>query len=214
MDDYVLRQRMIEEQIKRRGVRDPATLKAMEIVPRHEFVPTLLKSSAYEDTPLPIGLGQTISQPYIVALMTQSANLKPEDSVLEIGTGSGYAAAILSRIVNKVYTIERIDQLSQRAKEAYKRLDYHNIEVMSGDGTLGWAEKAPFDAILVTAGAPVVPNSLKQQLNVGGRLVIPVGDAFSQQLLRIRKLEDGTFSEEIVEFVRFVPLIGEQGWKE
>lgn len=214
MDDHVLRQKMIEEQIKRRGVRDAVTLDAMSVVPRHEFVPTLLQGSAYEDTPLPIGLGQTISQPYIVALMTQSAELKPDDSVLEIGTGSGYAAAILSRIVKQVFTIERIDDLAQRAKAAYKRLGYNNIEVKSGDGTRGWADKGPFDAILVTAGAPIIPNSLKEQLKPGGRLIIPVGDAFSQRLLRIRKLEDNTFVEETVEYVRFVPLIGEEGWRE
>jgi protein-L-isoaspartate(D-aspartate) O-methyltransferase len=214
MDDHVLRQKMIEEQIKRRGVKDAVTLDAMSVVPRHEFVPTLLQVSAYEDTPLPIGLGQTISQPYIVALMTQSAELKPDDSVLEIGTGSGYAAAILSRIVKKVFTIERIEDLAQRAKAAYKRLGYDNIEVKSGDGTRGWADKGPFDAILVTAGAPIIPNSLKEQLKPGGRLIIPVGDAFSQRLLRIRKLEDNTFVEETVEYVRFVPLIGEEGWRE
>ncbi len=214
MDDHVLRQKMIEEQIKRRGVRDAVTLDAMSVVPRHEFVPTLLQGSAYEDTPLPIGLGQTISQPYIVALMTQSAELKPDDSVLEIGTGSGYAAAILSRIVKQVFTIERIDDLAQRAKAAYKRLGYNNIEVKSGDGTRGWADKGPFDAILVTAGAPIIPNSLKEQLKPSGRLIIPVGDAFSQRLLRIRKLEDNTFVEETVEYVRFVPLIGEEGWRE
>lgn len=214
MDDHVLRQKMIEEQIKRRGVKDAVTLDAMSVVPRHEFVPTLLQGSAYEDTPLPIGLGQTISQPYIVALMTQSAELKPDDSVLEIGTGSGYAAAILSRIVKQVFTIERIEDLAQRAKAAYKRLGYDNIEVKSGDGTRGWADKGPFDAILVTAGAPIIPNSLKEQLKPRGRLIIPVGDAFSQRLLRIRKLEDNTFVEETVEYVRFVPLIGEEGWRE
>lgn len=214
MDDHVLRQRMIEEQIKRRGVSDPATLNAMSIVPRHEFVPSLLKESAYEDTPLPIGLGQTISQPYIVALMTQSAELKPGETILEIGTGSGYAAAVLSRIVDHVFTIERIDDLVQRSKSCYKELGYHNIEVKSGDGSLGWPEKGPFDAIIVTAGAPVIPHSLKEQLKPGGRLIIPVGDAFSQKLLRIRKDKDNHFTEETVEFVRFVPLIGEEGWKE
>jgi len=214
IDDHVLRKRMIEEQIKRRGVKDPATLNAMSIVPRHEFVPSLLKANAYEDTPLPIGLGQTISQPYIVALMTQCAELKPEDSVLEIGTGSGYAAAVLSRIVNQVYTVERIDDLVERSKARYKELGYHNIEVKSGDGTRGWPEMGPFDAVIVTAGAPIIPNSLKEQLKPGGRLIIPVGDAFSQQLLRIRKDNDNHFSEETMELVRFVPLIGEEGWRE
>jgi protein-L-isoaspartate(D-aspartate) O-methyltransferase len=214
MDDHVLRHKMIEEQIKRRGVKDPATLKAMNLVPRHEFVPSLLKDSAYDDTPLPIGLGQTISQPYIVALMTQSAELKPEESVLEIGTGSGYAAAVLSRIVNQVFTVERIEDLTKRAKSRYQELGYHNIEVKSGDGTLGWKEKGPFDAIIVTAGAPIIPKSLVEQLKPGGRLIIPVGDTFSQKLLRIRKGKDGKITEETVEYVRFVPLIGEEGWKQ
>lgn len=203
---------MIEDQIRRRGVNDPATLSAMLEVPREQFVPLNLQKYAYADSPLNIGSGQTISQPYIVALMTQAAQLKPEDRALDIGTGSGYAAAILSRIVKDVYSIERIPELTMRAESVVKQLGYNNIYFKVGDGTLGWPEKAPFDAILVTAGAPVVPESLLDQLNIGGRVIIPVGDTFSQELLRLKKTPKGDFTKEILEFVRFVPLIGKQGW--
>ena len=206
--------KMVEQQIRRRGVKDPATLKAMLEVPRHAFVPVSSQIYAYADAPLPIGQGQTISQPYIVALMTEAAELTPDASVLEIGTGSGYAAAILSRMVNEVYTIERIASLASKAEEIFKNLQYQNIQVKVGDGTLGWKEKAPFDAILVTAGAPVVPESFLDQLKLSGRVIIPVGDAISQQLIRLRKTPENTYTREILESVRFVPLIGEQGWKE
>lgn len=205
------REAMVEHQIKRRGVNDPATLKAMLEVPRHLFVPPDLQKFAYEDSPLPIGQGQTISQPYIVALMTQAAELAPDAAVLEIGTGSGYAAAVLSRIVAKVYTIERLEPLALQAETQLKELGYDNVIVKAGDGTLGWPEAAPFDAIIVTAGAPVVPASFLSQLKEGGKVIIPVGDALSQQLLRLRK-NKGQFQREMLEHVRFVPLIGEQGW--
>lgn len=201
---------MVEQQIRRRGISDPATLQAMREVPRHLFVPPDVLQYAYDDSPLPIGLHQTISQPYIVALMTQSAALTPDAVVLDIGTGSGYAAAVLSHIVQKVYSIERIPELADRAALLLK--DYENIEVTAGDGTLGWPEKAPFDAIIVTAGAPVVPESLLKQLKEGGRLIIPVGDSLSQRLLRLRKTAAGRFTREIIEHVRFVPLVGEEGW--
>ncbi len=214
-DDFTkLRNRMVDEQIARRGVKDPKTLIAMRTVPRHLFVPSKLWPVAYVDSPLPIAEGQTISQPYIVALMTQTADVGPDSVVLDIGTGSGYAAAIFAHIVKQVYSIERIASLADEAKNKLEEMGYQNIEVKTGDGSQGWPEKAPFDAIVVTAGAPVVPESLKKQLKVGGCLVIPVGDAFSQQLLRIRKIGDSKFTEEIIEFVRFVPLIGKEGWGE
>lgn len=207
------RKRMVEQQLLRRGISDPSTLSSMLAVPRHDFVPVHLKGYAYNDGPLPIGEGQTISQPYIVALMTQSAELAPDAAVLEIGTGSGYAAAILSRIVKHVFTVERIPSLAHAAEICLHKLGYDNVEIKIGDGSLGWPEKGPFDAILVTAGAPVVPEALIKQLKEGGRLIIPVGDAYSQELLRVRKLPQGKISRETIEFVRFVPLIGEEGWK-
>lgn len=205
---------MVEQQIARRGVRDPATLQGLREVPRHLFVPKDLIKSAYDDNPLPIGHSQTISQPYIVGLMIEAAQLAPDSIVLEIGTGSGYAAAVVSRMVQKVYTIERIAPLAEGAIQRYKQLDYTNIEVKVGDGSLGLLEKAPFDAIIVTAGAPIVPESLKAQLKVGGRLIIPVGESLFQQLVRLRRHADGTFSQELLEAVHFVPLIGQEGWTE
>ncbi len=207
-----LRHQMVRDQIARRGVNDPAVLSAMGQVPRHLFVPAELVRDAYGDYPLPIGEGQTISQPYIVALMTQAAQLDPESKVLEIGTGSGYAAAVLSRIAREVYSIERVHPLVERAKHALKEAGYTNVRIFEGDGSLGLPEQAPFDAIIVTAGAPVVPQSFLSQLNVGGRVIIPVGDALSQQLLRLKKLPNNTYAQEVLELVRFVPLIGEQGW--
>lgn len=212
MDFEAQRESMVEHQIRRRGVKDPATLQAMLNVPRHLFVPPDLQKYAYEDSPLPIGLDQTISQPYIVALMTEAAQLTPEARVLDIGTGSGYAAAILARIVSKVYSIERIEPLAIQAAARIKELGYDNVTVKAGDGTLGWPEAGPFDAIIVTAGAPVIPESFMSQLKEGGRVIIPVGDALSQQLLRLRKGPKGEYSRELIEHVRFVPLIGEQGW--
>ena len=214
-DDFEMqRNRMIEEQIRRRGIEDPATLNSLRTVPRHRFVPPSLQNYSYADGPFAIGEGQTISQPYIVALMTAAAELDPSSKCLDIGTGSGYAAAILSQICSEVYTIERIPQLSQRAAKLFQELGYHNIHLKVGDGTLGWPEHAPYDAIIVTAGAPVIPAQLLSQLKEGGRLIIPVGDATSQQLLRLRKTTKGDFAKEILEHVRFVPLIGKEGWEE
>ncbi len=203
---------MVDEQIRARGIQDLSTLTSMEKVPRHLFIPEELRFAAYDDTPLPIGRGQTISQPYIVALMTEAAEVGPHAKVLEIGTGSGYAAAVLSQIVDEVYTIERIASLAERAEACFKKLDYQNIHVKVGDGSLGWLEHGPYDAILVTAGAPVVPQSLLKQLNMAGRLIIPVGEASTQHLVRFRKTSESEFSEEMLELVRFVPLIGEEGW--
>ena len=198
---------MVERQLLPRGIHDEKVIAAMLQVPRHQFVPERLQDEAYADGPLPIGEGQTISQPYIVALMTEAARLKPTDKVLEIGTGSGYQAAILAKIVKEVYTVERIASLSQHAQKTCEALGYTNIHFKIDDGTLGWPEHALYDAILVTAGAPELPQALLEQLAPHGSLIIPVGDTTSQQLLRITHT-----TQELIELVRFVPLIGEQGW--
>ena len=204
---------MIESQIAGRGVRDPLVLEAMRKVPRERFVAIGLSAFAYEDTPLPIGEKQTISQPYIVARMIEAAEVKPGDRVLEVGTGTGYAAAVVSRFAGSVHTIERYRSLSDEARRHFTELGYSNIEVRAGDGTMGWPEAAPFDAILVAAASPEVPQPLKNQLVVGGRLVIPVGEA-EQSLLKITRRSDDDFLEENLGLVRFVPLIGERGWRE
>jgi protein-L-isoaspartate(D-aspartate) O-methyltransferase len=208
-----LRDEMVEQQIRRRGVRNPQILAAMRQVPREVFVDPSVRDHAYEDNPLPIPAGQTISQPYVVALMIKMLQLKPEDQVLEVGTGSGYAAAVLSRIVRAVYTVERHELLVQYAQQRFTELGYNNIKVRHGDGTLGWPEYAPYDGIIVAAGGPEVPVSLRQQLNIGGRLVIPVGRKLKQQLIRVTRENDLQFREEELGQVRFVPLIGRQGWK-
>jgi protein-L-isoaspartate(D-aspartate) O-methyltransferase len=208
------RKEMVNLQLKTRSIHSSAVLNAMQEVSRHFFVPEDMRRYSYSDGPLSIGQGQTISQPYIVALMIQAADLAPTSTVLEIGTGSGYAAAVLSRTVKEVYTIERLPDLAQQAEKILKKLHYTNVHVKTGDGTLGWPEKGPYDAIIVTAGAPVVPESFINQLKTDGKVLIPVGDETSQQLLRLRKLPSGKYTQEIVEYVRFVPLIGEQGWHE
>ncbi|EFB42496.1 MULTISPECIES: protein-L-isoaspartate(D-aspartate) O-methyltransferase [Parachlamydia] len=216
MEDIYTKQRhlMVEQQLIPRGIYDPRILRAMREVPRHEFVPSKFVHYAYEDGPLAIEEGQTISQPYIVALMIQAAQVDENSIVLEIGTGSGYAAAVLGSICQNVYTIERLPHLAQKAQERLQRLHYSNVHVEIGDGSLGLPDKAPFDAIITTAGSPIIPPSLCRQLKMGGRLVIPVGSSFDQELIRIRALPDLTFSKENLEYVRFVPLIGEEGWKE
>ncbi|MBW1972045.1 MAG: protein-L-isoaspartate(D-aspartate) O-methyltransferase [Deltaproteobacteria bacterium] len=213
MDYTFARQKMVEEQIIRRGIKDPNVIRAFFKVPRHLFVEEALQAQAYSDYPLPIGEKQTISQPYIVALMTEALLLKQDDKVLEIGTGSGYQTAILAEIARYVYTVERIKSLSLRARKILEQLGYYNIFYKIDDGTLGWKEEAPFDAIIVTAGAPKIPDALKQQLKEDGRLVIPVGDDFSQDLLRIIR-KKGKFFKENLGGCRFVRLIGKQGWKE
>lgn len=197
---------MVETQIKARGIKDEKVLSAMIKVPRHEFVPKAWRFLAYADRPLPIGEGQTISQPYIVALMTELLELKGTEKVLEIGTGSGYQAAILAEIVPEVYTIEIIPELASSADERLKRLGYKNIFVKTGDGYYGWPEKAPFDAIIVTCGAGHIPPALVEQLSEGGRMVIPVGKGW-QKLLLVKK-KDGKITEEFVTDVIFVPLLG------
>lgn len=206
------RQLMVDEQLVRRGIKDKRVLDAFFKVPRHEFVPPELQKAAYEDCPLPIGSGQTISQPYMVALMTELLNLRGEERVLEIGTGSGYQAAILAELAKEVYSVERIEKLAQIAETTLKNLGYQNIYICVGDGSLGLAEFKPYDGILVTAGAPEVPKSLVFQLKTGGRLIIPVGGSFSQILTIVEKNENEAVITENCGCV-FVPLIGEEGWK-
>lgn len=212
MDFAQARARMVQAQIARRGVRDPAVLQAMGSVPREAFLDAQFRESAYEDRPLPIPEGQTISQPYIVAAMLEAAELKPEARVLEIGAGSGYAAAIVSRIVREVYGIERHDALTQAAVERLHDLGYTNIELKTGDGSHGWPERAPFDAIIVSAGGPSVPEALKRQLRVGGVLVAPVGEPGDQRLKRITRSGEADYKEDALGAVRFVKLIGAGGW--
>jgi len=204
-----LRRAMVHEQIIQRGIGDRSVIQAMMSVPRHHFVPKEYISSAYDDMPLPIGYGQTISQPYIVAYMTEVLNLKKEKTVLEVGTGSGYHAAILSPLVKKVYTMEIIPELARAAATRLKKLGYNNIEVATGDGYYGWANRAPFDAIIVTAASGHIPPSLLKQLKNGGRLVIPVGGAFMvQNLVLIVKDNEGKVTTQNLMPVRFVPLTG------
>jgi protein-L-isoaspartate(D-aspartate) O-methyltransferase len=206
---------MVELQIAGRGVRDTQVLNAMRAVPREAFVSAGLEEFAYEDGPLPIGEGQTISQPYMVALMIEAAEVSPGDRVLEVGAGSGYAAAVLSRIAARVHAIERHATLAQEAQERFQKLGYDNIELRVGDGTLGWPENAPFDAILVAASGPEIPESLKAQLAIGGRLVIPVGgQTWRQSLRKITRTGEQAYEEENLGGVAFVPLVGEQGWAE
>jgi len=206
-DDYArARGEMVERQIVARGVRDAQTLAAMRAVPRHLFVPPNLVRQAYDDHPLAIGHGQTISQPYIVAFMTEALGLEGGEKVLEIGTGSGYQAAVLSRIARRVFTIEIVAPLAREAGERLRELGYENVEVRAGDGYRGWPEAAPFDAIMVTAAAPRVPEPLREQLRDGGRLVLPVGDDW-QELVVITRRGD-SFEEKKVLPVRFVPMTG------
>lgn len=200
---------MVEEQIRKRGVVDSAVLAAFETVPRSVFVSPNLQELAYSDTPLPISEGQTISQPYVVALMLEAAGITSSSSVLEVGTGSGYAAALISRIAAQVFTIERIASLAEESERRFRELKYENIQVKVGDGTLGWEEKAPFDAIIVSAAASQLPSPLYKQLNLGGHLIIPIGDLLTQELYCITKKEEGQLDQKRLQFVRFVPLIGE-----
>lgn len=199
------RQRMVDEQIVARGVADPRVLDAMRKVERHLFVTAALQALAYADGPLPIGRGQTISQPYIVAYMTEALRLKPGDHVLEIGTGSGYQAAILAELAKEVYTIELVQALAETAKEKLASLGYRNIEVRCADGYKGWPEKAPFDAIIITAAPPEIPIELVSQLKTGGRMVVPVGSLF-QELVLITKTETGYETKALIP-VRFVPMV-------
>lgn len=209
------RDRMVDRQIAARGVSDDRVLDAMRQVPREAFVPDELKEFAYEDTPLPIQAGQTISQPYIVGLMIGAAELRSTDRVLEIGAGSGYAAAVMSRLVAGVWAIERHAELTELARRRFERLGYDNIELRTGDGTRGWPEEAPFDAIIAAAGGPGIPQSLRDQLAVGGRLLMPVGDTPRlQKLIKLTRTGESTYEEDDLGEVMFVPMIGEQGWRE
>ncbi len=214
MPDFAEERRyMVEHHIEARSVRSPLVLNAMRTVPREEFLPAHLRDDAYEDTPLPIGEGQTISQPYIVAFMVEALGLEGGETVLEIGAGSGYAAAILSRIASDVYTVERIGELAQKAASRLEDLHYDNVHVLHADGTRGWPDHAPYDAIIVAAGGPEIPKSLKQQLKIGGRLVIPVGgDPRAQELIRVTRMSEDDYKTEDIADVRFVPLLGEEGW--
>jgi protein-L-isoaspartate(D-aspartate) O-methyltransferase len=201
------RRRMVERQIEARGVGDPRVIDAMRAVPRHRFVPERLQDQAYADTPLPIGLEQTISQPYIVAYMTEALQLSPTATVLEVGTGSGYQAAVLAEVARQVYSIEIVPELADRSANVLTALGYSNIELRQGDGYRGWPEAAPFDGIIVTAAPDHIPPALIDQLAVGGRLVIPVG-SLAQEMRVITKTEDGPISETTIP-VRFVPMTGE-----
>jgi protein-L-isoaspartate(D-aspartate) O-methyltransferase len=207
------REHMVKSQLARRGIKDTRVLEAMRQVPRHLFIPEGMRSLAYCDGPLPIGHGQTISQPYIVALMTETLELAGQERVLEVGTGSGYQAAILSRLARQVYSVERHAALAQQAEKILTELGYDNIAVRVSDGTLGWPEHSPYEAIIVTAAAPDVPRPLTDQLADGGRLVAPVGSQWSQVLVKVRRQGDLLIRERLTA-VAFVPLVGKYGWEE
>ncbi len=212
MNFDIARRRMVETQIIARGIHDSRVIEAMIKVPRHLFVEEAMSAQAYSDSPLPIGEKQTISQPYMVALMTELLHLDGTEKVLEIGTGSGYQAAILATIADRVYTIERLRPLALRARRALDKIGLLNVNIRIDDGTEGWESEAPFDAIIVTAGAPAVPEALAAQLKPNGRLVIPVGDQYEQTLVRVTKREDGSLNHEMSVACRFVRLIGKCGW--
>jgi protein-L-isoaspartate(D-aspartate) O-methyltransferase len=204
---------MVDEQIAGRGVKDERVLAVMRKIPRHEFLPEAIRGMAYNDNALPLGEGQTMSQPYMVALMTEALRLKGTERVLEIGTGSGYQAAVLAELCEKVYTVERIKILADKARATLDRLGYKSVAIKVYDGTYGWKEMAPFDAIIVTAGSPDIPAPLVEQLKEGGRMAIPVGDRYGQQLVTVVKTAEGIITERSIPCV-FVPLIGNHGWKE
>jgi protein-L-isoaspartate(D-aspartate) O-methyltransferase len=211
--DYArARRRMVEEQIIGRGIKDRRVISVMELVPRHIFVPETLHGQAYGDSALPIGEGQTISQPFIVAFMSEALELKGEERILEIGTGSGYQTVILAQLAARIYSVERIRSLLERARKNFDQVQCRNIMTRLFDGSYGWKEEGPFDAILVTAGAPSLPPPLLEQLKIGGTLVIPIGDKQSQRLLRVRRNKRGLSEEDLSE-CNFVPLFGEHGWE-
>ncbi len=207
---------MVASHLRMRGIRDARVLKAMETVPRHLFIPEKIRDQAYDDGPLPIGEKQTISQPYIVALMTEALELKGDEKVLELGTGSGYQTAILAELSDWVFSIERIASLADKARAVLDSLNYVNVTIRVGDGTRGWRDEAPFDGIIVTAGAPRIIETLVEQLSIGGRLVLPVGDRYSQDLLKITRRSEkaGDIEMEDLGGCRFVSLIGDYGWNE
>jgi protein-L-isoaspartate(D-aspartate) O-methyltransferase len=210
-DRFVAQRRALTEKLRERGIRDLVTVRAFDAVPRHEFVPQAVWHRAYEDAPIPIGFGQTASQPSLQALYVQMLGLQPGDTVLEIGTGSGYQTAVLAQLVDRVYSVERIRDLSLRARAALDRLRVSNVALHVGDGTIGWSRYAPYDAILVAAGSPEVPAPLVEQLGVGGRMLVPVGTRDAQRLLLVRRTPEGIETEDVLECT-FVPLLGRFGW--
>jgi protein-L-isoaspartate(D-aspartate) O-methyltransferase len=207
------RDRMVETQLVARGIHDPRVLEAMRKIPRHLFVDEALRDQSYNDHPLPIGEKQTISQPFIVALMTESLHLEGNEKVLEIGTGSGYQAAILAELAGRVFSIERHPNLAYRANQILRKMGYTNVIIRVGDGSMGWPDDSPFDGILVTAGTPSIPQPLVDQLAPGGRLVAPVGDRFTQEMVLVERTSEGTTKSNLGS-VRFVDLVGKWGWKE
>ncbi len=211
-DIEMRRENMVAHQIAQRGIADPRLLAAMRKVRREKFVPEDYREQAFEDGPLPIGEDQTISQPYIVAIMADAAALQPGDRVLEVGTGSGYAAALFAELADEVYTVERHPSLAAKAEATLRNLGYSNVHVRTGDGTRGWPEAAPFDAIIVAASGPRAPESLKVQLAIGGRLIMPIGLGRPQSLYKVTRLGHETFTEENLGPVQFVLLVGEEGW--
>jgi protein-L-isoaspartate(D-aspartate) O-methyltransferase len=212
-DFTIARKRMVEEQIIGRGIKDRRVIDAMLKVPRHKFVEEALEGKAYQDAPLPIGEKQTISQPYMVAFMSEALALNGSEKVLEIGTGSGYQAAVLSLLADRVFSLERIPSLARRARKILDGSGFSKVNIRVADGTLGWKDMSPFDAIIVTAGAPEVPLDYLSQLVIGGRLIIPVGNRDSQVLMRITRIGEQEYQEEQMLGCRFVPLIGNHGWK-
>jgi protein-L-isoaspartate(D-aspartate) O-methyltransferase len=215
MKDFTIaRRRMVEEQVVARGVTDQRVIDAMLKVPRHKFVEEALGNQAYTDGPLPIGERQTISQPYMVAVMSEALALDGSETVLEVGTGSGYQAAVLALLAHRVFSLERIPALARRARKTLDSCGYTKVNIRLADGTHGWREMGPFDAIVVTAGAPEVPQDYLNQLAVGGRLVIPVGDRATQILMRITRVSATEFKEEKMLGCRFVPLVGNHGWQD
>lgn len=212
-DFAIARRRMVQDQVISRGVTDQRVIDAMMKVPRHKFVEEAFEAKAYQDAPLPIGERQTISQPYMVAVMSEALELNGSETVLEIGTGSGYQAAVLALLADRVFSVERIPSLARRARKILDSCGYTKVNIRLADGTLGWQEMGPFDGIIVTAGAPDVPQEYLAQLAVGGRLLIPVGPRDTQVLMRITRTEENEFQEEKLLGCRFVPLIGDRGWK-
>ncbi|HEX6926260.1 MAG TPA: protein-L-isoaspartate(D-aspartate) O-methyltransferase [Longimicrobiaceae bacterium] len=212
-DRYVAQRRLLIEKIREKGIRDLEVLRAFDVVPRHEFLPQAVWHRAYEDAPIPIGFGQTASQPSLQALYMQLLELKPTDRVLEIGTGSGFQTAVLAQLVAHVYSVERVRELAVRAREILERLRISNVALLVGDGTIGWRRFAPYDAILVAAGGPEVPEPLLDQLAVGGRMLIPVGSRETQRLMLVRRIPDDVIYEEVLD-CKFVPLLGRFGWAE
>lgn len=212
-DRFVAQRRNLIERLQERGISDLGVLRAFDMVPRHEFLPEAVRHRSYEDAPIPIGFGQTASQPSLQALYMQTLELEPTDRVLEIGTGSGYQTAVLAQLVERVHSVERIRPLAVRARETLERLRISNVAILIGDGTIGWSKFAPYDAILVAAGGPEIPQPLLAQLAVGGRMLIPVGGKDVQRLMLVEKTESGVQFEEVIDCT-FVPLLGRFGWAE